>query len=46
MIRLAVTILVMVQLFHTKSFALSTFLVAELNFLRVNLEHLSQLKQS
>jgi hypothetical protein len=38
MICLAITILVMVQLFHTKSFALSACLVAILNFLRIDLE--------
>jgi len=38
MIRLAITVLAMVQLFRTKSFALSTCLVAILNFLRIYLE--------
>jgi hypothetical protein len=46
MIRLAITVLAMVQLFRTKSFAFTTRLVAILNFLRVYLEQVFQLKQS
>ena len=43
---LAVTILGVIQLFCTNSFALTTCLVAILNFLRVDFELLFQLKQS
>ena len=46
MIRLAITVLAMVQLFCTKSFTFTTWLVAILNFLRVYLEQVPQLKQS
>lgn len=46
MIRLAITVFAMVQLFCTKSFTFTTWLVAILNFLRVYLEQVPQLKQS
>lgn len=45
MIRRTVTIHLMIQFFLTKSLTLSTLFLAILNFLRIDLEHILQLKQ-